>query len=532
MTEERRLGSRYRLQEMVGRGAMGEVWRGVDQNGATVAVKLLLPQWSQDPAMIARFVQERSVLTGIRSPYVVQIRDMVVEGDAMGIVMDYVDGPDLRTHLGRVGSMAPREVSRLGANVARGLHELHGHSVVHRDIKPENVLLAGESGDWEPRLTDFGIARINDASTRQATALVGTPNYMAPELADGAAPSPHSDLYALGILLYELCCGVTPFQGNPLAVMQAHATLVPGRPAGLPDELWDVIAWLLRRDPTGRPQGAGQVAAALDGVSPQLVGRPPAPALSSPPPGVPQARQGTTFLGAATPPRSDTVLASPGSSIPPVGRAPTGQAPNVPPATAYVGDPGVQRTTAMPGGQQRWNGAGAGGALPPAPPQKKSSLPLILAGLVAIALAAFGATRVLGSDEAAKSPVSTAPAAAQTPQGATTQATSQTQAAQQNTTTAAAPVTTQRVIQLPAGATTCQQSGTAEPYTNVASGNARTTCPFAVQVLTDYRSNGGKGGSASFVSYSPVTDQRYPMTCTGGDVVTCTGGNGAVVLIW
>ncbi|MDN5564187.1 MAG: serine/threonine protein kinase, partial [Luteococcus sp.] len=352
-SDERQLGSRYRLQEMIGRGAMGEVWRGVDQQGATVAVKLLLPQWSQDPAMVARFVAERSVLTGIHSPYVVEIRDMVVEGDAMGIVMDHVDGPDLRTHLGRVGSMAPGEVARLGANLARGLHELHGHGVVHRDIKPENVMLAGSPGDWEPKLTDFGIARINDASTRQATALVGTPNYMAPELADGAAPSPHSDLYALGILLYELCCGVTPFQGNPLAVMQAHATLVPGRPDGIPGELWDVIAWLLRKDPTGRPQGAGQVATALDGVAPGLAGRPPAPALSSPPPGVPQVRQGTTFLGSA-PPRTDTVLASPGSSIPPVGQASTAQAPNVPPAAAYAGDPGVPRITAMPGGQQGW----------------------------------------------------------------------------------------------------------------------------------------------------------------------------------
>lgn len=448
----------------------------------------------------------------------------------MGIVMDHVDGPDLRTHLGRVGSMAPGEVARLGANLARGLHELHGHGVVHRDIKPENVMLAGSPGDWEPKLTDFGIARINDASTRQATALVGTPNYMAPELADGAAPSPHSDLYALGILLYELCCGVTPFQGNPLAVMQAHATLVPGRPDGIPGELWDVIAWLLRKDPTGRPQGAGQVATALDGVAPGLAGRPPAPALSSPPPGVPQVRQGTTFLGSA-PPRTDTVLASPGSSIPPVGQASTAQAPNVPPAAAYAGDPGVPRITAMPGGQQGWNGVGAGGALPPAAqPRKKSSLPLVLVGLLAVGLAGYGATRVLGSDQAAKSPASTAPVAAQTPQTSAVQTTQQ--AAQQATTVAPAPATTQRVIQLPAGATTCSQSGTADPFTNVASGNSVTSCPFAQQVLSDYRGHGGNGGSASFRSYSTVTGKSYPMTCVGGDVVTCTGGNQAVVLIW
>lgn len=286
MNAERPLGSSYILEDVIGHGAMGQVWRGRDRDGQRLAFKVLRPELTEDPRVVQRFVQERSILTSIRHPNLVGVRDLVVEGDTLAIVMDLVEGGDLRAMLSGPRTLPPARVAELGAGIAAGLAAVHAAGVIHRDVKPENVLVDGSSSPGRPRLTDFGIAKYvqQEGTTRRSTMLVGTPQYIAPELIDGKEPTAATDLYALGIMLYELACGVTPFAGgSTMAVLRNHAERLPGRPPGVPDSLWDLISWLLGKHAASRPQSATQVATLLDALVPELVGLPAAVALREPP---------------------------------------------------------------------------------------------------------------------------------------------------------------------------------------------------------------------------------------------------------
>ncbi len=292
---ERALGSRYRLGEPLGSGAMGQVYAGADPDGRAFAFKILRSDLTGNPDVVARFLKERSILTGLRHPNLVAVHDLVVEGDTVAIVMDLVPGGDLRARLKESGTLLPAEVARIGASIAAGLTAVHAAGVVHRDVKPENILMDGSTA----RLTDFGISRLaRDSELGRSSLLAGTPQYVAPELADGDDASPAADLYSLGIVLYELCCGVTPFAGGSmLAVIRQHAEQEPGRPGGIPDQLWDVISWLLRKSPQGRPQSAQKVATLLDALAPQLIEYPVAQRLTSPPRPLPVQGQFTTQMG-------------------------------------------------------------------------------------------------------------------------------------------------------------------------------------------------------------------------------------------
>ena len=296
---ERPLGSRYRLGEPLGSGAMGQVFAGTDPDGQEFAFKILRSDLTGNPDVVARFLKERSILTGLRHENLVGVHDLVVEGDTVAIVMDLVRGGDLRARLAD-GPLLPAEVARIGARVASALAAVHAAGVVHRDVKPENILMDGMT----PRLTDFGISRLaRDSEAGRSSLLAGTPQYVAPELADGLEATPAADLYSLGIVLYEMCCGVTPFAGGSmLAVIRQHAEQEPGRPGGVPDQLWEVVSWLLRKSPRGRPQTAQQVATLLDALAPELMRFPVAQRLTTPPPAPPGQGQFTTQPGMAAPP--------------------------------------------------------------------------------------------------------------------------------------------------------------------------------------------------------------------------------------
>ncbi|WP_394361966.1 protein kinase [Amycolatopsis sp. SB7-3] len=282
---ERALGSRYRLGDLLGRGAMGQVFAGTDQGGHEFAFKILRSDLTGDPDVVARFLQERSILVGLRHPNLVPVHDLVVEGETVAIVMESVHGGDLRTWLNATGTLLPSEVARTGAGIASALAEVHHAGVVHRDVKPENVLMDDSGSERIPRLTDFGISRLaNSSDVGRSSLLAGTPQYVAPELAEGEEATAAADLYSLGIVLYELCCGVTPFAGRSmLQVVRQHAEYEPGRPDGIPDQLWDMISWLLAKGPRARPQSAKQVATMLEAMIPNLTGLPVALPLSTPP---------------------------------------------------------------------------------------------------------------------------------------------------------------------------------------------------------------------------------------------------------
>ena len=310
MSESWQLGSRYTLERQIGSGAMGQVWVGHDVDGHTLAFKLLRPELADDPGVVARFLQERNLLVGLRSPYVIRVHDLVVEGPRLAIVMDYVAGDSLRALLQRRGNLTPHDVATLGAQIAQGLAAVHGAGVLHRDLKPENVLLADDPdamsrattetalpaaastptstdalGTLVPKLADFGVASLVTQTGQVATAnVIGTPQYLAPELGDGQPSGRAGDLYALGVTLYEMACGAVPFHADsPVALLRLHADHAPTRPDDIPDALWVLIAELLAKNPHERPDDAAAVAQRLWAMAPQFAGAPAAPVLSAPP---------------------------------------------------------------------------------------------------------------------------------------------------------------------------------------------------------------------------------------------------------
>lgn len=282
---EQPLGSNYVLDAQLGSGAMGVVYSGRDQQGRRFAFKLLRPEFARNSALVQRFVQERSALTGVVHPNVVRTHDLVVEGNTLAVVMDLVEGGDLRRVLNQWGNLPPADVAYVGGQIAAGLAAVHAAGIVHRDVKPENVLLDRSAAGFVPRVTDFGIARLADATgMTQSSLMLGTPNYVAPELAEGLTPTGAVDVYSLGIMLYELAAGVTPFQGgNHLAVIRRHADAEVPRPAGVPDDLWTTIQAMTSKNPAARPSAA-EVAASLAALAPKLQGVPAAPRLVEPMP--------------------------------------------------------------------------------------------------------------------------------------------------------------------------------------------------------------------------------------------------------
>jgi serine/threonine protein kinase, bacterial len=253
------IGSRYELESQLGRGAFGSVWRGtVRDTGEAVAIKVLLEELATDADVVTRFLRERTAMVNLRHRSLVSIRDLVVEGDVLALVLQLVEGPDLRAYLRGRGRLEPVESALLVADVAEALAVAHAAQIIHRDVKPANVLLQPESGGFRPLLTDFGIARLADApSVTRTSQVVGTPYYLAPEVISGKQPTSAVDVYASGIMLLELMLGHPPFRGkDAMAVFEAHQSAAPQRPAGVDDRLWAVISKALAKDPAARPSAA------------------------------------------------------------------------------------------------------------------------------------------------------------------------------------------------------------------------------------------------------------------------------------
>ena len=271
----RKIGSRYTITTVLGRGTCGTVWEGEGPDGP-VAVKLLREDLAADQTLIARFVQERTVLTSLQHPNVVGVRDLVVDGTDLALVMDLIRGSDLRHLLDAEHALRPQLAVLIVASVAEGLAAAHSQGIIHRDVKPENILLDHSGGALVPRLADFGIARLVDGPRRtRATRIIGTPDYLAPEVIEGLQPGPAVDMYALGTVLFELLAGWTPFGGgHPGAVLRRHVTdKVPPLP-GVPGPLAALVASCLAKGPAARLTAA-EFAARLRDLAPLLEDMPP-----------------------------------------------------------------------------------------------------------------------------------------------------------------------------------------------------------------------------------------------------------------
>ena len=251
----RPFGSGYLLGTPIGRGSGGYVWAGRRRaDDRPVAVKVLRGELVEDEQAVSRFVREFTVLARLRHPHLVRVYDLVVEGGELGIVMDLVDGEDLR-RIARRGPLDPGAAASLLAQTADGLAAVHAAGVIHRDVKPQNVLVTERDGWTTALLSDFGIARAVEGATQ--TQLIGTPAYLAPEVIAGRPPSTASDVYALGVTAYELLAGQQPFRGdNADAIMRAHLDQPPARPDGLDSGAWDLVAACLDKAPERRPTAA------------------------------------------------------------------------------------------------------------------------------------------------------------------------------------------------------------------------------------------------------------------------------------
>jgi len=251
------IAGRYRLEERIGSGAMGVVWRAQDELlRRTVAVKQLLVSSGMDGSEAnARAMREGRIAARLQHPNAVTVYDVAdVEGQPW-LVMEYVPAPSLAAVLADRGSLSPGEVIRMGAQIASALAAAHAVGIVHRDIKPGNVLLAQ---DGTAKITDFGISRANDEAVLTATGLVcGTPAYLAPEVAKGEHPNPPSDVFALGATLYTAAEGQPPFGfgDNTLALLHVVAA-GQVRPPTVTGPLAPILTALLRAEPADRPSMA------------------------------------------------------------------------------------------------------------------------------------------------------------------------------------------------------------------------------------------------------------------------------------
>lgn len=283
---DRYLGSRYELIERIGAGAMGNVYsakprqdsgatkRSRNQASPVLAAKLLRSDLANDPDVVRRFIQERAVLMGLDHPGIVKVVDMVAEGDRLAIVMEFMPGGSLADKLADTGTLAPAQALPLMCATLDALAYAHKQGVLHRDVKPANVLLGAKGLDApsEAKLSDFGIASFTDERGMHATGLVGSPAYMPPELFTEGTVSAASDVYAAGVMLYELLAGRTPFAGTGTlhTVSYRHVSTEPPK---LPVDarLWRVLEGMLAKTPADRLSAAG-AADALRQLLPSLTG--------------------------------------------------------------------------------------------------------------------------------------------------------------------------------------------------------------------------------------------------------------------
>ena len=269
----------YRLEEELGRGGMGAVFRAVDERlGRVVALKLL--ERTGDGLLAQRFQREGEAASRVVDPHVVTVHAAGEDGPWLFIAMELVPGGSLADRLKRGGALPWREAARLGGEIARGLEAIHAAGFVHRDLKPANVLLASSAGASgggldHAKLADFGLSRSLDpeaARLTRTTESLGTVAYMAPEQAEGGRADARSDLYGLGATLHALVAGSPPFgDGSAIAVLRGKllgtaphlSSVAPGTPA----ELDALVQSLLASDPAARPSSAREVAETLEAIA-------------------------------------------------------------------------------------------------------------------------------------------------------------------------------------------------------------------------------------------------------------------------
>jgi serine/threonine protein kinase len=296
------LGQRYEILAEAGHGSMGNVYKARDrETGETVALKLLKPEIASDQAMMDRFKNELLFARKITHKNVCRVYEFNRVGSVAYTSMEFVEGESLRSVLNRFGALSQKKATDLAVQICSGLKEAHVQGIVHRDLKPENVMIDG-SGNL--KLMDFGIARSMEAVTRQTGAMVGTPAYMAPEQVSGSPIDYRTDIYSLGLMLYEMYTGKPAFSAeNAIAVALKQMREDPPRPSEIEPSVPMAVERSILKCLEKAPEKRFQTVAALEsslrahaesGTNPRPAAA-PAPALSQaassiPPRSVVQAR--------------------------------------------------------------------------------------------------------------------------------------------------------------------------------------------------------------------------------------------------
>jgi len=261
------VADRYEVIEELGQGGMGKVYKVFDRKiNDVVALKLIRPEISLSEKAVERFKNELRIARKIGHRHVCRMYDVGEEGFSHFITMEYVPGEDLKAFIRRSGQITPSKAVSLAQQVAEGLAEAHRLGVVHRDLKPQNIMIDKQGN---ARIMDFGIARIQEEEGLTGTgAIIGTPEYMSPEQAELKEVDPRTDIYALGVVLFEMVTGRVPFEGEtPLSIALKHRSVPPQNPRELnphiPPALAEVILKCLAKDRSKRYQTSEELTADL-----------------------------------------------------------------------------------------------------------------------------------------------------------------------------------------------------------------------------------------------------------------------------
>jgi serine/threonine protein kinase len=469
MAEELKVGDKlgdFEIVEVAGAGGMGVVYKARQRSlDRDVALKVIKDEIAAEPEYRERFLREAKLAASVDHPHVVTVYDVGDEDGRLYLVMQWIDGSDLRQVLDSSGRLTPKRAVAIGEQLAGALDAVHEASgLVHRDVKPANVLLREVGGEDHAYLTDFGVAKPAEAleALTRTGSTVGTTGYLAPEQIQGREAGPRSDLYSLGCLAFEMLTGKRPFTGeNELAVRWAHAQnerpLVSDVLPALGHRYDGFFVKALAIDPDERFASGREFAEGLAGAQAATGDADPTVVMG--------ATHAATAIGPATP-------------LPPrAGRQQT------PPPYGYVAPPPQPQHSDRSG----------------------SPVALIVIGIVAVCGIAAAVLAASGVFSKESSPAS------RTVAQATTKAT---------TGKSVKHVDHQpKSVKPPAGSESC--SGASELWVN-----QYTSCPFAENTQSAYaEANGSKDISV----YSPVTGKTYAMACKGTSLITCTGGNNASV---
>ncbi|HEY2734980.1 MAG TPA: serine/threonine-protein kinase, partial [Polyangiales bacterium] len=275
------LAGQFRIDALLGQGGMGAVYKGVQLSvNRAVAIKLIAPSAPNQTELVKRFRREAEATARLSHPNTVRLFDFgVSESQELYMIMELLEGSDLASYLQDRGSLPLTAALRIVRQVLCALAEAHGLGIVHRDLKPANVFLCKvQGGELFAKVMDFGIAGIEKAGEAQKLtmtgAVMGTPAYMSPEQAQGRAVDARSDLYSLGVMLFEMLSGRLPFEAETVvSLLLAHVTQPPPRLseviANFPQlgPTQDLLDWLLAKTPEGRPESALEALAAVDSLS-------------------------------------------------------------------------------------------------------------------------------------------------------------------------------------------------------------------------------------------------------------------------